>query len=1647
MPLQRANVVVCPRSIVAIMAAGALACAALSAQAQTRPADPQVEQPPALNPDSFYGKEPTEGVYVRDSAGAVEKLALAQKMERLKEWNKSADLYQEVIVKYADRVVPSQLDKDKHIYQYTSITNRIQEQLAHWPPVGLEVYRARFEAPAQALLDGAGPADAVTLNKVYSLYFVTDAGKQAGIRLIDLYLENGEYSAAAWLGDRLLSLQPNLLAERSAILYRTALAYQFSGDAEKAKARLQDLRGRFPNDRGTVRGKDVILADSLARELEAPVAGSQNGSPDSWPIAWGDSSRGRISAAEGRPGARLYGVSLSKPNYGSMSAEAKAQLEKGYGESIQEGQTLGIMPVADRGELFFQDGSKLYGISMESGVPLPGWLQTYPNGGAFALPNTNGSPRGHQLTVTITDHEVLGIMGQPDQQAAQIPGLQQIGEPKLICLDRQTGKEKWSIAPSQLPDLAKDVRLLQLSGSPLIVGDAVLVIARGAKTQFEDCYVVAFDLATGKHRWSTYVASASTGAFMWGVPQSQGDSVSHLAYANGRIYVQTNLGALAALDAYTGAVAWLDIYPTGLQNADRQNLNPFQQAGQNVPPRSKPWTFNPVIVQNGVVFSLPTEGHNLLVYDAGGGIELKRIALDDIKAKVEQLSDLDTLVGVVGDNLLLAGEKGMIYLNWKNYTKEAFNPERDNITQWFYVFPQEIRGRSFIVRDSVYVPCADRLYCISLKSGKDIEEYPKRPPSGVGGAWEDPEEPGNVLATSDHVIIAGARMVNVYTDLALARAKLDRELAAAPNDPQPRLRYAEVTFVAGDADSALAKLDEAISLLGGVKSISPGASRDRLFNDALTFAEKLARSGSDEDRGRAVKLFGRAAAAADSPAQQVRYRLARAKFEESKKDYVAAVGLYQEILADRRLRAVAIQGESAGAAPLLADAEAENRIAAIVKARPATYESFEQAAAAAMEQAKAATDNPSEKLLEVARTYPNSMISAKAMIAAADAYEAVSDSRRAIRVLRDLWFKYPQSADKARILESVARNYVALAGATRASAGDRGPKDDMEAAAAALARAAALAGDPKLDKALKLRDGTTIDAGTPISGALDAVRKYRVVEASRALPDLGVPVPAPNVPGVPRKSLARAFLAENKERDIVFGVKSLVLSARDFGRTDRVVTFGVDGSLSMFAAGQIKPLATTHAVNEEPASCAWVGDQLLVWGGSQIVSVKSTTGETAWKLDFREMQPIDVVSMGDAPQAMADPNAGNAIVAQRVRHANFRGGGRVNFRPPMRPQLAVLQQALPAPRAVPAVEAIVEVRPVGDHVLLTTTTGRILSAELANGHVAWQTRLGDRPVDRLVANEDFAVVRVSDEAIVRIAAFDTATGQLRSTRNWTANGMVPINLALAADGTLVYTMPDRLCLKDLYKPWPDPSDKEVQAANAQMFQKSTLPDQLLISEGRILALADDQQQSVQQQSVRYVRIHSLETGQPVPLRYRSPEGDKEIDRILVAGKSEKVTMRVVGSHLYLVSAGHVYSYNLDHPGESWGILPDSVPFTSVRDVTVAKNWLAIVEAGSDDPPTTLEAPPAAANPNAPPVPVAPEPGGAAAENETIYNIYLLSLAPISKQNPVESGLLGFDVRIADAAGIAPTWQAIDGGLCYLTADNKLHILRGSMTEK
>src|ERR1700683_3841177 len=83
------------------------------------------------------GEDATGGVYVRDSAIAMEKLALAQRMERLHEWAKSADVYQEILEKYQDRVVPTHTDQLTQVPdRYASVTETVRQSLCKWPVEG-----------------------------------------------------------------------------------------------------------------------------------------------------------------------------------------------------------------------------------------------------------------------------------------------------------------------------------------------------------------------------------------------------------------------------------------------------------------------------------------------------------------------------------------------------------------------------------------------------------------------------------------------------------------------------------------------------------------------------------------------------------------------------------------------------------------------------------------------------------------------------------------------------------------------------------------------------------------------------------------------------------------------------------------------------------------------------------------------------------------------------------------------------------------------------------------------------------------------------------------------------------------------------------------------------------------------------------------------------------------------------------------------------------------------------------------------------------------------------------------------------------------------------------------------------------------------
>jgi outer membrane protein assembly factor BamB len=1634
--------------------------------------------------------DPTAGVFVRDSAVATEKFALADRMQRLGEWGKAADIYQDVLHSQADRVIAVA----DHPNQYQSVIAAVQDRLCHWPADGLQVYRDRFGPQAAVLLQRAlaenrpdGADDLAQLHFIFANYFVTDAAKTAGTRLMDLAIEAGEFSSAAWIGRELLDKNPMLGDDRPAVLFRVGLAHHLAGDDTAAQDELGELQQKFPNAIAKIAGSDTRLSDALAAMMARPLQAATTVASEQWPMPFGSADRSRLSSSAGFGGARIFSAQLDNalPRGINIPAAARPELKQTGERDREAGLTLGVVPAIDRDELFFQDNVHVYALSLESGLPLQGWMETYPgdrngrytiNGGGWPM------PRSVQESVCLTDDSVLAVMGEPDTEAANYSG-EFMRDTQLVCLDRQTGRERWVLTPDRLPGEPAALRQLDFGGSPLVVGQNVYILARGGRgMQFEDSYVLCMDLQTGKYKWSSYLASANNTAQMWEMEAAAmtGQNFSHIAFSGGRLFVSTNTGAVASVDAYSGSVIWLNMYPRSDDTQpDRAPGNPWRNAmGGGPDTGQKPWTYNPVIVREGHVFALPTDGTSLEVYDAGSGAEIKRVGIQQRVSPDDQNETANVLVGIGGDHgeqAVLASDRSVFCIDWTEY--DATQPQSalqwgDTFAHGEGVWPADsIRGRPFLTADSVFVPLAWDLKRLSLSKGATMAAFP------ASDEWDPKTDgPGNVLVTQDHLIIAGMDHLNVYTDIAMATRKLDAAVAAAPNDPDQRLRYAEVLAAAerfDTPDGAIAKLDEAAGLMhisaplvapttvpsGSLGGDAVPAARARLFNDELAFAASLQRGTSNDSAAATIdSLYSRAASAAQTASQCVTYRLREASYLESRNDVPGQLSLYQQILLDPQMRAVTVgSGENAASPAATVARLAVARL--IEQGGDSVYSMYESQAQAAVVAAEAQSDPARmQQLAEVAEGYPNSHAAAAAMLEAAGDYLAAGRPREAAGLMRLFCSRYPDSPDRPHAIELLARAYLQMPNRV----------DGLTVAIGRLRQGATLAPAAKLSAALQLPDGTQIQNVT-FAQAADALQAFAAKIATSALPD-------PQIPPYVRPTGGKHFrpLPEDASAAIS-NVTQLIAPLQNWARHDRIVTFSERG-LEVYAVGGTVPLFTSPEVREAPRNAAWIGDNLLIWSQSQLTLLRGAAGgkppstmpagALAWSVPLGALPAAQFASVeagagsDDASKGDQDANNPAAIAGNVNRSVIINGqriiirgngqvfvgrggrlqiiGGPVIIQPQPNIGPAGMIGRVPAQRPNAAggnsPELIDHVVPTSDRVIFSTvgssggdSGSRVVCLSTDDGRVLWQTSLEDHQIDAVSANDDFVVFRAINDMDMRLMVFDASTGQpvWRPKPFSRDNNDVqcPINFCLAGDGSLVYLTSDHICCKDLFNPDAKlrfdndvPSGRVVANGNVMnagmpsiTFAGATAPDQLVVSEDRVLALSDNG---------TIVRVYSLANGKAMLPESLSTQ---------ITNSPWNEHLRVVGSRLYVFGPNKVVHYGLSDPSDFWpgdaqqandGPTHTSV---SIRDVVVTRQDVLLLM----------------------------EPLLQQQQGDGVQGIQAAAttvfLRPYSRQplpNGHESGLAEIkDRRIDDASGIN-TIQVVDGGIYYATGDHKVHFLRG-----
>lgn len=1118
--------------------------------------------------------ENTQQVYVHDSTDVAYKLAQADHMAHLRQWDTAIANLQDIIDHESDRVVSTEPNDQTPIVHYTSAGSVAQARLITWPPEGIAAYRARFDSAASTALKSAenNPAQ---LQHILDRYFICPSAKTAALTLIDLSFNAGNFADAFNIAHHFLQDYPQLGPDRPAFLFRVALAAHLLHDDSESHAALAELQSKFPAARSTVNGQSVLLATALVDLLKSPIPTDQRSS-DYWPTWGGNNSRDRFITTNMKlVGLPLLTVSLSKPGeaFNGIPNDAALQAQ----EDRNSGIWLNVWPVVDGDTLYFQDSSRIAARSIETGLPPHGW-NDYSTGPASA-------PAGVALTITLTDDSIFAVTGQGHgRDEAAVRMLMPFGGPstnipaqtRLVCLDRITGSPRWITESADLPEKGS-LRSLHLSSCPLVTCSSVFVLARGGRAgQFNDCYLLSFDLKTGKLNWASYIASATLNNYGFGGSAGAINDLSHLSASGSQIFVQTNVGAVAAVDAYSGNIAWLDVYSR--QAAPTMMSRRF---GTIMYAQAKPWTFNAPLVTDGKLFVLPSDSENLLILDALTGKEIQHIALADFDQP-------DTLLAADDNRLLFSSDEKLWCIDWPKYDPTLHASDETQGVFWEQDFHESpIQGRAFATSQIVYVP-TKRLYRIDMRTGKIIDVVP-------GLSQPLPQNgPGNILATAEKLILTSSAHIDVFANPAAAIAQLESEEKLHPDNGDALLRHAALLFAAGDSPAALAKLDQEQSLADPRHP----ELRQRTFDLLMQWIEHLNSEQTPAASQEITQLFAHADQMIDSPKQKARYCLARAALAESENDWATAVQSEQEILQDEPARSVPIVQPDGRT--LTAGLLAEKAIASIQSGPGAPfYQPIEAQAQAAFKKAQSDAD-PAE-LFEVAQQFPNAAITNEALRASTQQFMLHGHAGQAAVALHELFMR--KGGDTGDIPQAIAQAILSDTG-------------NLAVAAAWLERA----GNQKLQSPLRLLDGRMI-AGVTAAQAAEQLENQQQRQDDDVRPEFHWdPAAGPFTPDAPT----------------IKDVSALLTPLDAAIPSDQIITWSHEKGLSLHSSDIAGPIGSNSEISTHPLSVQFAQDHIIVSESQFITVVQANNAHAIWRVSLAALPPILAIAAPENEQKLTN---------------------------------------------------------------------------------------------------------------------------------------------------------------------------------------------------------------------------------------------------------------------------------------------------------------------------------------------------------------------------------------------------------------------------
>ncbi len=945
-----------------------------------------------FHPDSSYTAE----TLLRNAANHV----------RDQQWSEAIDLYEKVIQQFGESValVPRgdpAADPSGESLLYVDARQHCQRSLAALPPEARAIYRQRVDARAEQLYrQGAARRDPAALRQVVSEMFCSSWGDDALNLLGDLAFQRGQFGEALAAYRRLVPdgeeggnalVYPDPEVDLAVVAAKKLLCRAAIGTNPPVQSDLDAFAKAYPGAKDRLAGRQGLLVDilksSLAEDHLTPVVSIDG----RWPTFAGSPTRNRIVPGPVDVGSFQWKDRLEPP------PDNRPQfVNSPFGRSPVMGrstsQDLIYHPIVLGNQVVVCDEDKIVayhldarptGTEEEVHKLVVAWEQRLQS--AFGTSRTArtglGSPR---YTLTASGDRIFARLGP-------VGGRGGGGTLVAVRNNREVeGKLLWKRQASDIAlpkQRANGIERFSASyeGTPVADDRHVYVALTEAVTETWS-YVACLDAETGETVWVRYLGNASSAFDPMRNMQLASDIGHRLLTLDGQtVYYQTNMGAVAALDAETGAVKWLATYPT------RERDMPM--IGQRETHRD----LNPAIVHDGLVIVAPDDSTPIFAFDAASG----RLAW-----KTDALPRVVHLLGVAKGHLIATGDR-VYSIDVKTGKVLRYWPESGS--------GFEEHGRGLLAGDSIYWPTKTEIHVLDQATGVPVDREPIRLYQAFNTSG------GNLAVGDGYLVVAGREELTVFCQNSRLIERYREEIVREPEKASNHYQLARLAEATGQDELALASLEQAVKLAKPA-DLADGQplAEVAMAREHHLLMKLAAKAEASNDWITARRHYEQAIHTARSDRDRLTARLNLAEAQSKSGAADKAVSTLQDLLNDERLSVLSVPADDRRT--VRADLLIADRLAALIRDRGReVYAPYDREAERLLSRGEK-EKNP-HLLREVGRSFPVARVAPQALLALGRLCETLGRPSEAAGAYKRLLAIAPTDVLRARALWGLGQAY------------------------------------------------------------------------------------------------------------------------------------------------------------------------------------------------------------------------------------------------------------------------------------------------------------------------------------------------------------------------------------------------------------------------------------------------------------------------------------------------------------------------------------------------------------------------------------------------------------------------------------------------